>query len=407
MHREWQRWIARFFAVLLAAQAFVLAVLAAVAERRKRRAPPAHFPHLSHLDQTLEGMTLALYTYGSDLYTAMLDAIDGAQQCIYLETFIWQDDPLGETFKQHLLTKAAAGVHVYVIFDGLINMFDSRRFKHFPTPIHALEYRTMTKVWYAFDLRRYARDHRKLLVVDHATAFIGGFNIGQLYATEWRDTHLRLQGSPACELAAAFVDFWNTHAGQPPIAAAPIGSWPGLITVQRNDPARLIFPIRGMYLDAIARAQHHIYLTNAYFIPDRVVLDALLQAALRGVDVRVLLPWQSNHISADWLARGFFDTCLRHGVRLFGYQDAMIHAKTATIDGIWSTVGTANLDRLSLIGNYEINVSIRDASFAAELERIFALDLTNAKEITLETWIQRPWYVRAGELILSPLRPLL
>src|SRR4029079_19601970 len=127
------------------------------------------------------------------------------------------------------------------------------------------------------------------------------------------------------------------------------------------------------------------------------------QAAQRGVDVRVLLPWQSNHPTADWLARGYFGTLLRKRVRIFGFQHAMIHAKTATIDGIWSTVGTANLDRLSLTGNYEINAEILDAVFAAEMERVFAVDLTNTCELTLDRWLARPWYAKASELILSPL----
>jgi cardiolipin synthase len=125
------------------------------------------------------------------------------------------------------------------------------------------------------------------------------------------------------------------------------------------------------------------------------------------VDVRVLLPWQSNHVTADWLAHTGFGACLRAGIRQICYKEAMIHSKTATIDGVWSTVGTANLDRLSLAGNYEINVEILDASFASEMEQIFAIDLTNAFELTNERWNGRPWYVRASEMILRPLRPLL
>lgn len=408
MRVSWRSIFLSIGGALLIAQACVLAFLTVIADLRKRRAPLANFPRSARLDDTVDGNEIAIYTYGNDLYTAMLAAIDGAQRTIYLETFIWKGDPLGEAFKAHLARKASAGVRVYVIFDGFANLVVPSRFKHFPQPIHALEYRTLSQVWYAFDPRRYARDHRKLLIVDDEIAFIGGFNLGQLYATEWRDTHLRICGSAARDLAAAFVDFWNTNRTTQPALAAPLDrSWPGAITIQRNDPARLIFPVRGMYLDAIDRAQHYIYVTNAYFIPDRVVLDALLSAARRGVDVRILLPWQSNHVAADWLARGFFATCLQHGVRIFGYRNAMIHAKTATIDGVWSTVGTANLDRLSLTGNYEITVAIHDLGFARALEQIFAQDLSNADEIIPEVWARRPWYAHAGELILSPLRPLL
>jgi len=210
------------------------------------------------------------------------------------------------------------------------------------------------------------------------------------------------------DLAYAFVDFWNTHAGKKTfISYTAPRQWPDHIMVHRNDPIRLTFPIRGMYLDAINRAQRHIWITNAYFIPDRVILQALIDAAKRGVDVRILLPWQSNHVTADWLARGYFERCLEAGIRIFGYQNAMIHAKTATIDDYWSTIGTANLDRLSLTGNYEINVEIRDVNFADDMEIIFLNDLTNTIEITLEDWRRRAWYQRVGEWILSPLRPFL
>jgi cardiolipin synthase len=407
-HASWRRMLLWLSGLLLAAQSLVIGVLAAASAIRKRRAPPASFPHERRLIAEVESNEVRVYTYGQDLYNAMLAAIDDARETIFLETFIWKGDPLGQMFKQRLERKAAAGVQVFVIYDGFANLVVPLKFKRFSPTINVLEYRTLDRVWYIFDPRRYARDHRKLLVVDHEIAFLGGFNIGKLYATEWRDTHLRIRGPAARDIAHTFADFWNNNREQrpaiPPILDRP---WPGQIKIQRNDLARLILPIRGMYLEAIERAQHHIYLTNAYFIPDRVILSALIQAAQRGVDVRVLLPWQSNHPTADWLARGYFGAFLRSGVRIFGFQNAMIHAKTATIDGQWSTIGTANLDRLSLAGNYEINVEIYDQKFAAVMEHIFEIDLTNAFEMTLERWNHRPWYMWASEKLLSPLRPLL
>jgi cardiolipin synthase len=405
---SWRRIALWLGAALLGAQSLIIAILALIAEARKRRALPSEFPHERRLISEVDENEIRVYTYGQSLYDAMIAAIDGAQETIFFETFIWKGDALGELFKERLERKAAEGVQVYVIFDGFANLVVPPHFKRFAAPIHKLEYRTLDRVWYALDPRRYARDHRKLLVVDNQIAFVGGFNIGKLYATQWRDTHLRIRGPAALELAYAFADFWNNNRdNRPAIEMNSVRPWPGPIKIQCNDPARLLFPIRGMYLDAINRARSHIYLTNAYFIPDRVVLSALVAAAERGVEVRVLLPWRSNHVTADWLAHTGFGTCLRSGIRLFGYQNAMIHAKAATVDGIWSTVGTANLDRLSLAGNYEINVEILDADFAAEMERIFETDLTNAFELTLERWNRRPWYVRASELILSPLRPLL
>ncbi len=404
----WPRLIRWLIGALLGGQALTVAVLTIRGSLRKRRAPPASFPHGRQGATAVDDTAAEVFTYGQDLYDAMLAAIDAASTTIFLETFIWKGDALGQAIKDHLIRKAAEGVQVYVIFDGFANLIVRPSFKRFPPTIHTLEYRALARIWYALDPRRYARDHRKLLVIDNTVAFLGGYNLGTLYATQWRDTHLCLRGPVAADLGHTFVDFWNNNRGsRPAIVPNAPGPWSTSIQFWRNDPGRLVFPIRGMYLDAIERARSHIYLTNAYFVPDRVILTALIDAVERGVDVRILVPWESNHMVVDWLSRSFFELCLDHGVRIFGYQHAMIHAKTATIDGIWSTIGTANLDRLSLAGNYEINVEIRDATFAAEMERIFMTDLTNAVEVTRDQWEQRPWYGRVSQLILRPLRPLL
>jgi cardiolipin synthase len=119
------------------------------------------------------------------------------------------------------------------------------------------------------------------------------------------------------------------------------------------------------------------------------------------------VPWTSNHILADWIARGHFTECLRAGIRVFGYRRAMIHAKTCTIDGAWSTIGTANLDRLSSVGNYEVNMEIYSDELAQHMEAVFECDKTNTFELTLEAWTKRPWYMKFSEAILTPLRVIL
>lgn len=394
---------------LVLAQIVVTTILVATDLVRKRRRAPTAFPWLSLEPVEVEGNELRLYTYGEELYAAMFQAIERAEQQVFFETFIWKDDTVGVELKRRLVNAAKRGVDVFVIFDSFGNLVVPRRFKRFPPLLYVLEYRLWPRIWQLLDPRRYARDHRKLLVVDGQIAFVGGFNIGALYATEWRDTHLRLAGPVAVELQNAFVDFWNAHRNrsEPELPSPQDRVWQSAIRVQRNDPTTLIFPIRAMYLEAIDRAAHHISLTHGYFIPDRALFLALLGAARRGVDVRILLPERSNHVVADWLARGFYGRCLRGGIRLFLYRNAMIHAKTATIDGAWSTVGTANMDRLSLVGNFEINLEIYDAGLARQLERVFARDLTNARELTLQEWRSRSWLAKVGETVLLPLRPLL
>jgi len=247
------------------------------------------------------------------------------------------------------------------------------------------------------------------LVVDDIVAFLGGYNIGSLYATDWRDTHARLTGDIVWDVQNAFIDYWNLWSGRRRAALPDFGSasWQPEIRIHRNMPRNVVYPIRGMYLNAIDRASHHIYMTHAYFIPDTDILSALVRAARRGVDVRIIIPAESNHIVADWLSRGFYNQLLRNGVRLLLYQGAMVHAKTATIDGQWSTIGTANIDRISLQGNYEINMEVFNPGVAQQMEEIFAIDSSNIVELTLDDWKRRHAMVKFSETVLTPLRPLL
>ncbi len=403
------RILTRGLQTLLALQVAVIAVLIAIDSWRKRYRDQGGFPRMRPPATTIGADQVQLYTYGEDLYTAMLDAIRNAEREVLLETFIWKDDRIGRQFKHELERAAERGVDVYVIFDSFANLVVPRSFKQFPSTLHVLKYRVFPPLWRLIDPRSYGRDHRKILVVDGKTAFVGGYNIGARYATHWRDTHVRLTGPSVWDLENAFIDFWNMHCEGtlPRLAESGTRVWEARIKVHRNIPLLLIFPIRAMYLEAIDRAQHHIYMTQAYFIPDKAILRGLLAAADRGVDVRILLPETSNHIVADWLARGFYSRLLAGGVKLLLYQNAMVHAKTATIDGMWSTIGTANIDRLSLAGNYEINVEFYDEGVAKQMEHIFDNDSTNTRELTLEEWRRRPLIAKFSEVVLLPLRPLL
>lgn len=400
------RILLRSLAVMVGLQAVTAAIITALASRRKYRKPAGGFPHLTLPAVRVGENTVRLYSYGCDLYDAMLEAIDDAKESIFLETFIWKGDAIGEEFKKHLERKAQEGVAVYVVFDWFGNLVVPRRFKRsFAPEVHVMEYSALTRPWHLLDPRHYALDHRKLLVVDGRTGFIGGYNIGSLYATEWRDTHLCIEGRAAADLAQSFIDFWNRRMPRKRrIRLHYNRRFDPFISLLGTDALRLTFPIRDLYIQAIDRAEHRIRLTNAYFVPDHVLLDALKAAAARGVDVQVLLPWTSNHALADWAARGYFADCLKAGIRIFAYQQAMIHAKTCTIDGQWSTIGTANLDRLSSVGNYEVNVEIYSEELAHQMEELFECDKTNAREITLEDWIKRPWYWELSERILAPLR---
>jgi cardiolipin synthase A/B len=409
--RKLRRLGVRVFLALTAVQAALVGILAAMAELRKRRhAPSEGFPWVDQPEVELESgdTRLKLYPYGVRLYEAMLEEIEGAERDIFLGTFIWKGDEVGRRFVEALAKKAREGVRVCVIFDGLANVVVPPSFKRFPGEIHTLHFRPLWGPVELADPRNVFRYHRHLLAVDGRVAFLGGYNIGSLYAAGWRDTHVRIRGPGAREVENDFVDFWNAHRtpGLPKLEHAGEREWNPATVFHRNDPYMRIFPIRAMYLEAIDRANEHIYLTHAYFVPDRAMRAGLVEAARRGVDVQVLLPEHSNHVTADWLGRRHFHELLKAGVRIFRYRHNMIHSKTATIDGVWSTVGTANIDRYSLLGNYEINLEVYSHRFAAQMERMFELDKTNARELTLEEWERRPLPAKVVERVLATLSPL-
>ncbi|MAY95751.1 phospholipase D-like domain-containing protein [uncultured Nocardioides sp.] len=380
---------------------------------RRRGKKPGEFPVTPPAQVPIGESTVTTYTYGQHLYDDMLAAIEGAQKQILFETYIWKGDATGERFKQALADAAARGVEVYCIYDGFANLVVSPVFKRFPRSMKVLRFPVYSAGLRFFDLRRYGRDHRKILVVDSEIGFVGGFNIGDAYATEWRDTHVRITGPGVWDLQRAVADFWNLHRrrrlrpSERPLLLETSSDWEPRIRIQRNVPRLWMFPIRSMYLEAINRASRNIWITTAYFLPDQDFVDALKDAAARGVDVRLLVPLKSNHIVADWVSRGYFSQLLEAGVRILRYRDAMVHAKTATVDGTWTTVGTANIDRLSLSGNYEINVEVIDAGLAHQMEQVFAVDESHCLELTVGEWEARDLHRKFTEFVLAPLRPLL
>jgi cardiolipin synthase len=401
----------RVFLALTALQAMIVGVLVAMAEVRKRRQGPREgFPWEDQPEITLESGEdrLKIYAYGVDLYGAMLEEIEAAEREIFVGTFIWKGDEVGRRFVDALARKAEEGVEVYVVFDGLANVFVPPSFKRFPEKIHLLHFRPLSGPAKILNPRNVFRFHRHVMSVDGKVAFLGGYNIGSLYAAGWRDTHVRVRGDAAREVDNAFVDFWNAHrtGDLPGIKPNKTRAWNPAVRVRRNDPYMRIFPIREMYLEAIDRANHHVYLTHAYFVPDRALKAHLIDATWRGVDVQLLVPKQSNHVTADWLARRHFQDLLEAGVRIFLYRHIMIHSKTATVDGLWSTIGSANIDRYSMLGNYELNLEVYSSSLAAQMERMFEMDKTNAEELTLQLWERRPIPAKLVERTLASLSPL-
>ncbi|PLS84821.1 MAG: cardiolipin synthase B [Actinobacteria bacterium] len=398
-------------ATLVAAEVALVGVVEATAAvRRRGQQPPTEgFPWEDRPEVELESgdERLKLYPEYEGLYEAMIGEIEGARERIFIETFIWHADDWGRRFVNALREKAREGVEVYAVFDEAANLGQPASFKRFLDEINLLRFRRLRGPKDAINPRSAHRDHRKLLTVDGRVAFVGGWNIGALY-TSWRGTHLRVRGDEVHEMERVFTDFWNTHRSEdlPEIPPVRERAWNPALAFHVNDPYSHTFPIRDEYLRAVDRAAERLYVTTAYFTPGPAFRTALAKAAKRGVDVQVLLPERSNHALVDWLGRSYLGELLGSGVRIFEYQDFMLHAKTATVDGIWSTIGSSNVDTLSFFGLHESNLEVHSERLADQMERMFELDKTNARELTLEAWQERPAYDKALQWGIAPLRIL-
>ncbi len=213
----------------MGAQLLVVAALTLVDSYRRRGRTPKQFPTVAPLQAPLGDGTVTTYTFGSDLFDDMLAAIEGAQRQILFETYIWKGDEVGNRFKQALTEAAERGVEVYAIFDGFANIVVAPGFKRFSPLVRVLKYPAYSAGWHFFDPRRYGRDHRKILVIDTEVGFVGGYNVGTAYKTQWRDTHVRVTGPGVWDLKLAFADFWNMQEnqkrGRRPLLLDTVADW--------------------------------------------------------------------------------------------------------------------------------------------------------------------------------------
>lgn len=368
------------------------------------------------------GNKLTLLQNGPATYQAMFTAIRGAKDHINLETFLFDDDEVGREFSRLLLERQAAGVQVNVIYDsvgGLMTppaFFERLRAGGIRVlefnPVNPLARNSQTLLWNN-------RDHRKLLIVDGRIAFTGGINISDTYSSApgkrrkkkpgegarptvgWRDTHIRIEGPVAAEFQKLFMESWVRQEGGklaernyfPELKAQgdeivrAIGSTP-------TDPDSLIYLT---LLSAITHAEREVHLTIAYFAPDPQLLKALIDAARRGVEVSLVLPSYTDSWPIFHLGRSYYTRLLKRGVRIYERRGAVMHAKTACIDGVWSSIGSTNTDWRSFLHNDEINAVILGRGFAAQMEAMFAQDIAESESISLARWRDRPWSNRVKE----------
>jgi cardiolipin synthase len=366
----------------------------------------------------LLGNKVTLLQNGAATYAAMFAAIRQARDHVNLESYTIEDDEAGQQFADLLLAQQARGVQVNIIYDSVGGLNTPKAFFERLTQagIKVLEFNPINPLTAKTPWLINNRDHRKLLVVDGRTAFVGGINISSVYSSgstvwrrgapahkpvAWRDTDLQIEGPVVGELQKLFMHTWEKQRGEPlaakayfpPLAAQgdelvrAIGSSP-------DDPYSLIYLT---LISAIGNAEKQVYLTNAYFVPDPQLVKALIDAAARGVDVKLILPSHSDSAFAFHAGRSHYASLLTGGVKIYERLGALLHSKTAVIDGVWSTVGSTNLDWRSFLDNDEVNAVILGREFAQKMQSVFAQDLEASQAIDLKSWEHRSLSLRLKE----------
>jgi cardiolipin synthase A/B len=366
------------------------------------------------------GNQVVLLQNGPAAYSAMFAAMRSARNSINLETFIFTDDEVGQKFASLLTEARRRGVVVNVIYDSFgskdtsSNFFEGLR----EAGVSVVEFNPVNPfaVWRLRSLKR--RDHRKLLIIDGKIAFTGGINItgdyekglsggprSQAAPDLWRDTDVEIAGPAVAELQTLFVDQWVKQTGNlmPNADYFPNEDEVGTVTVrvigssQDSGFSRMYVTL----VAAIWHAERKVYITTAYFAPDDQFIRALKRAGEHGVDIELILPRHSDYAVARYAAQTHYEDLLKAGVKIYERNDAILHAKTVTIDGVWSSVGSTNLDWLSFATDDEVNVSVLDAHFAQQMEQAFAADREQSTEITAQGWAQRSIRVRIRDWLAS------
>lgn len=368
----------------------------------------------------IAGNQVQLLFDGPATMREMMAAVRNATTSINLETYIFDQDPIGLQFADLLMEKRRQGVTVNVMYDSVGTLGTPQEFfdRMRAAGINMLAFNPINPAKAKGNWSINNRDHRKLMVVDGRVAFTGGINISSDYANSslfrsrrkpgnvdknkigWRDTHVKIEGPAVATLQWAFVDNWvSQEAGELPARDYfPRLSAAGdkFVRVLATDPGSNSEIYKSLMV-AINEAKKSVHITSAYFVPDQQVVDAMIAAAKRGVDVKLVLPGVSDHGLVMYAGQAFYEQLLAGGVKIYQLQVAVLHAKTAVIDGAWSTIGSANIDRRSFIHNYELNVVVIDPAFGREMESAFNEDLRDSKEVTLAQWRKRPWADRVKE----------
>ncbi|MDR3062259.1 MAG: cardiolipin synthase [Dysgonamonadaceae bacterium] len=360
----------------------------------------------------LQGSEIKIFTNGKEKFDALIRDLESAVHHIHLQYYIFEDDKIGNRIKEILIRKAGEGIQVRVLYDDVANWKVKNRF-YDEMQTRGVEVTPYLKVYFpVFTSKVNYRNHRKIVVIDGKTGYIGGMNIADRYLESgWKDTHLRVTGRGVLGMQSAFLIDWYssgkdfltgkvyfpempvvTNNVMQIVTGDPMGEWKTLLQATTN---------------IIMRAKHYVYIQTPYFLPTEGLFQSLQSAALSGIDVRLMVPEHSDTRFVGTAAHSYFEEMMNAGVKIYQMQPDFLHSKLMVSDDFISVVGSANMDFRSFEHNFEVNAYIYDADFAKNMKQIFFGDMQQCTQINLKDWKNRSRIKKFQESLLRMFAPLL
>lgn len=367
----------------------------------------------SNLSPVLQGSKIEILTEGAEMFDTMLKDISNAKHHIHMEFFIFKNDSTGKRVKEILMQKAAEGIEVRFIYDNVANWLVPKKFYH-EMKKSGVQITSLMKVRFPkFAKRVNYRNHRKVVVIDGVTAYMGGMNISDNYAINpnWRDTQLQIKGQGVLGLQASFLidwyssgEAWLDDAKYFPEAQVYTGN---LMQIATGGPYSLYHNLLQATVNIIIGAKKYIYMQTPYFLPSESLFQALQMASLSGVDVRLMVSEKSDSRYVDPATHSYYADLLEAGTKIYEMKGKFVHAKTIVSDDMLSVIGSANLDFRSFETNFEINGYIYDPVIALRNKEIFFRDMRECREVLFESWMKRPKWKKFFESIMRLFAPLM
>lgn len=373
--------------------------------------------HLNSGNWVTFNNSIEVFFEGREKFDALINDIRNAKNFIHLQYYIWRGDELGSTLVKELTKKALEGVEVRVIYDGMGNV---RLPKDFFKPLHDAGGKTVAFLP-PFIIRINYRNHRKLAVFDGKIGYIGGFNVGDEYLGitkrygHWRDAHFRIHGDALDQIQMRFIMDWNFSSKelqqQIPLNSHYLPKHEQIdgikMQIVSSGPDTEWKNIRNGYFKMMNEAEKNIYLVTPYFVPDDGIYQALKVAALSGIDVKIIIPANPDHLFVYWASMSYLGDLLKAGVKCYQYENGFTHAKVLCVDGNVTSLGTANMDIRSFELNFEVNSFVYDKDLTRIIENQFIEDLKDCSEITSEWYGKRNNWFKFKESIARLISPML